>query len=190
MAVTTGINWISDIEAAKAAARSAKLPLLLFFHSVHCNGCRRTLAETVTDSKVIAAIAKAVVPGLFEISEQAGLANEYKIEWTPTFIIADESGKELYRWVGFLPAKEFLAQLELGLGRAVFTQGDFVEAEKHFAKLLSDYPSSIYAPEARYWQGVSEYKRTQNDDDLTRTWQDLQKQYPDNIWTEKASVWK
>ena len=56
---------------------------------------------------------------MFEWSEPKSkdLVKKYGIEWTPTFLVADPDGNEVYRFVGYLPPEDFIAQLTLGLGK-------------------------------------------------------------------------
>jgi outer membrane protein assembly factor BamD (BamD/ComL family) len=109
--------------------------------------------------------------------------------WTPTQILLDPSGVERFRIEGFLPADDFVAQLELGLGRIAFENQEFVEAERDFQHVCSDFPRSSAAAEACYWAGVLRYKVNHEPDALKRTARLLEERYPDSEWTKKALVW-
>jgi TolA-binding protein len=82
-----------------------------------------------------------------------------------------------------------LAQLGLGLGKAMFKQEKFAEAEKRFREVVQNYPSTEAAPEAVYWAGVSAYKATNDGGKLKETHQFLQQKYPSSEWARKAIVW-
>jgi outer membrane protein assembly factor BamD (BamD/ComL family) len=111
------------------------------------------------------------------------------VQWTPTVIVADPEGRERYRFEGYLPAEDFLAQLELGLGKSAFANGDFAAAERYFRDVATKFPKSDTAPEALYWMGVSKYKRTNDAGALKETAQAFRSQYRDSQWAKKASVW-
>jgi TolA-binding protein len=109
--------------------------------------------------------------------------------WTPTILILDAGGKEHHRIEGFLPADEFLAQLQLGFGKAQFAKKNFAEAERQFRDVYENLPGSDAAPEAMYWAGVSRYKATNDGGALKSTAQAFKERYQDSIWAKKASIW-
>jgi TolA-binding protein len=111
-------------------------------------------------------------------------------QWTPTVIIADPGPAERYRFEGYLPPDDFLAQLELGLAKAAFAKNDFANAESLFRKIVNDHPNTDVAPEALYWAGVSKYKGTNDASALQQTAAAFATRYSDSSWAKKASVWK
>jgi len=113
----------------------------------------------------------------------------FGINWTPTVLILDASGKEQHRIEGFLPADEFLAQLQLGLGHAEFKNGKYQEAERQFRDVCEKLPGTDAAAEAMYWAGVSRYKATNDGAALKATADAFSKQYQNSVWAKKASVW-
>ena len=145
------------------------------------------------DSKVAAFIDAHFIPARVHVREQADafkqLGARFGAQWTPTVLIVDEGGEERYRTEGFLPADDFLAQLELGLGRAAFARSDFVEAERWFRGVVSAHPDTDAAPEALYWAGVAKYKATGDASALADTARQFQNRYKDTSWATKASVW-
>ncbi|MGH9455295.1 MAG: tetratricopeptide repeat protein, partial [Terriglobia bacterium] len=123
------------------------------------------------------------------IKERPKDFERFKAEWTPTAIIAEPDGTERYRFSGFLPADDFLAQLRLGLAKAAFSRGDYDAAARAFRALAAAYPRSESAPEAVYWAGVSDYKATGKPDPLQEAGKQLQAKYPESSWAKKGSVW-
>ena len=92
--------------------------------------------------------------------------------------------------VGFLPPREFLAQLEFGIARVDFNRGNYAGASARFKAVVAQYPECVCAPEALYWLGVSEYKRTGSADDMKKVWLELLEKYPDSAWAKKAGFIK
>lgn len=90
---------------------------------------------------------------------------------------------------GYLPRKEFSAQLELGLSRIAFMHKQWAEAEKWYGHIAEAYGDTATAAEAMYWAAVTHYKKTNDHTGLGRVGQQLAQQFPNSIWTEKASVW-
>lgn len=101
----------------------------------------------------------------------------------------DNEGVERHRLEGYLPADDFLAQLELGLGKLHFQHGRYEEARRQFETIADEYGKASAAPEAVYWAGVSDYKATNDPSHLARTARTLKSRYPESEWTRKASVW-
>lgn len=101
----------------------------------------------------------------------------------------DADGTERYRFEGYLPAPEFLAQLEFGLAKRAFAREQWAEAERAFRAIVQRFPDSDAAPESLYWAGVAKYKASGQPGALKETAALLQQRYPDNVWATKASVW-
>ena len=56
-------------------------------------------------------ISERFIPIKIHIKERPEDFQRFKADWTPTLIIAEPDGTERYRFSGFLPADDFLAQL-------------------------------------------------------------------------------
>lgn len=109
--------------------------------------------------------------------------------WTPTQLVLDADGVERHRIEGFLPADDFLAQLELGIARLEFEHEHYADAEREFRAICDGHPQAGAAAEACYWAGVSAYKATHGPEPLKDTARILRQRYPQSEWTRKASVW-
>lgn len=123
------------------------------------------------------------------IKEQKPTFDRFKALWTPTQIILDADGVERHRIEGFLPVDDYLAQLELGMGKLHFQQEQYAEAEKRFRSACDTFPRSGAGPEACYWAGVAAYKRSNDAGNLASTAKVLGERYPGSEWARKASVW-
>lgn len=183
------INWADTLHDALANIHGTEKLLFLFFHHPECAGSTKTRDITFNDPGVMDFINTHFVGVSVPVTEAQEHTARYGIELTPTFIIADEDGRELERWVGYLPPKEFISQIYLADGLAEFHKQRFREAEAAFEWIIDNIPESDVAPEARYFMGVALYKESGDQDHLERTWLALHKRYPDNCWTKKASAW-
>lgn len=125
----------------------------------------------------------------FHIKEQKPAFQRFNAQWTPTQIVLDAEGVERHRIEGFLPVDDFLAQLQLGLGKLSFQHQDFGEAAKRLRSVCDGFPRSGASPEACYWAGVAAYKESNDARHLASTARVLKEKYPDSEWTRKASVW-
>ncbi len=103
--------------------------------------------------------------------------------------ILDPEGRERYRFVGYLPADDYLAQLHMGLGKAAFAHKKWDVAQRWFQTLLDRFANSDLAPEALYWVGVSPYQATHDSQHLKRTAEEFTRRYQQSSWAKRASVW-
>ena len=104
-------------------------------------------------------------------------------------LILDPEGRERWRLEGYLSKDEFLANLEMGLGRVAFMKKDLASAERHYTNVVEQYPDSKFAPEAVYWQGVSRYNATHDHTILGDVAKTFTEKYQDSIWAEKSLPW-
>ena len=186
------LNWMNDYGEVLDVAKKTGKPALLFLHSVHCTGCKAMLEKTLPEKEVVEYAGKRFALGMFEWSEPKGkeLVKKYGIEWTPTFLIADGDGNEVYRFVGYLPKQDFIAQLTLGLGKFALRKENYDQADKCFESVAKNYPKTEAAPEGVYYCGVAEYQKTRDPKMLKAAYDTLMKYYPDSDWAKKATVWK
>lgn len=141
------------------------------------------------DRRVSDFISSNFVPVKIHIKEQPDTFKRFGVQWTPTLMVLDPDGKEQYRFEGYLPPEDFLAQLELGLAKSDFAHGAFTDAERRFREIVQKYSKSETAAEAAYWAGVSKYKANGDAVALRETAAETKRLYPASSWAKKASVW-
>jgi TolA-binding protein len=129
------------------------------------------------------------VPVKIHIKERPKDFERFGAQWTPTMIVAEPDGTERYRFEGYMPAEDYLSQLQLGLAKAAFGRGQFAEAERLFRAVADKYPKSEAAPEAVYWAAVSAYKATGKPEALAHGGTELREKYAESVWAKKGSVW-
>ncbi|MBI5237383.1 MAG: thioredoxin fold domain-containing protein [Deltaproteobacteria bacterium] len=184
-----GLNWRKNIEEAMKEIAGGTRFGLLFFYDPDCEGSIETLAKTFEDERVIHLIKRETAPVMINTRSSADIMKKYRVNWTPAFIITDETGVELERWAGYLPADDFMAQLKLSKGLAAFHLGRYAEAKGEFDLLVEDHPDSDLVPEAEYFRGAAAYKL---EGDVTRLGEMcavIREKHPDTIWAKKCSVW-
>jgi thioredoxin-related protein len=183
------INWLDDIENAKKAAAGSGKPVLIFFHYKYCTGCINTIGKTLPKMSVTDEINGNFVPVMVETTEKPSDAELYNVEWTPTFVVTDETGLEFDRWEGYLPEDDFLGHLDMALARVALKKKNYADAERRFDGVVIKFPLSDLAPKACYYLGVAKYRATNDAAWLTRAYQNLREAYPESVWAIKASVW-
>jgi len=114
------------------------------------------------------------------------LSDHFNVRWTPTLVVLDQDGNEHRRTTGFLPPKELIPALLVGMAKVFFDQDRFDEALPLLDNVVSEYPASKAAPEAVYFRGVSHYKRSQDPQPLKQAYETLTSDYPESEWANKA----
>ena len=150
-------------------------------------------AVTYPDAAVVAAIEESFSPFKINMLERHPDFKEAcaggRVMWGPTFVISDPRGREVRRWVGWLPPKSFVAELAFCRAQADFNNGKFGEALVGFDAIVEGSPSAEIHPEALYWQGVAGFMAGKSDwEALRRSWTRLAEQYPGNRFGTHASV--
>jgi len=190
MSTRTEISWLEDVKEARRISADTGKPILMFFHYEHCAGCRNTIERTLPKMSVTDMITDSFVPVMLDVTAETALVKDYGVDWTPTFVITDSTGKEMDRWVGYLPEDDFLGQMHMALARASLKRGDYKEAERRFGDVMLRFPLTELAPEACYYLGVSRYRDTGDASNLTKAYDDLRNGYPESVWAFKASAWE
>ncbi len=183
------LNFRKNIQEAGHEVRGGTRLLLLVFSSAEDESSLKTFTETLEDEKVIKVLEREVAVVSMDMEKNKKMAGKYNIEWIPTFIVADESGNELERWVGYLPPVEFIEQLMLSKGLAEFHLKRYREAIREFEVLVDEYPDSELVPEAKFYLGAASYKENGTTDAFDDACEMLTTTHPESIWTKKCSVW-
>lgn len=120
--------------------------------------------------------------------EQPETFQRFGVAWTPVLVVFDPEGREQHRWEGYLPAEEFLGQLDLAAAKDAFAKERWGEAERRFRELADRLPRADFAPLALYYAGVARYKGG-DASALEEAGRALRARYPDSSWARKSSVW-
>src|SRR5271157_5248486 len=114
------------------------------------------------------------------------LMAQFNIQWTPTLIIHDKTGKEHHRIVGYVPIDDLLAHLEFGRAKVFFDTGHFNDAIKAFTSVIEQHPDAGATPEAIFYLGVAGYKKYHDASALRRAYDTLTEKYPGSEWARRA----
>ena len=90
---------------------------------------------------------------------------------------------------GYLPKDDFQVFLDMGLARVALCNKKWADAESRYAAVIAEHPDSVYAPQAVYFRGVSEYSQSHDHHVLTRTAEQLAEKYPDSEWRTRSLPW-
>jgi len=117
------IKSVEDLDREIAAAATEGRPVMLDFYADWCVSCKEMERYTFTDPEVQAALADAVLlkADVTANNEQdQALLARFEIFGPPTIAFWDQNGNERsnFRVVGYMPAKEFAAVVNLALQRS------------------------------------------------------------------------
>ena len=141
------------------------------------------------NEKVVEFIERHLVPIQVVVGSQP-LTAKFNVAWTPTVITLDENGNEHHRTTGFLSPDEFVPSLMLGIAKCHFDREKYAEAIATLEELLKTYPSSDSAPEAIYYRGVAQFKRSHDAEALKAIHRTLQSEYPSSEWAKRAQPYR
>jgi thioredoxin-related protein len=152
-------------------------------------GCKQMDAVTYPNEGVVQFVNGNVIPVRILYNHQP-LSSQFKVKWTPTLILLDAEGNEVYRNEGFLPPDSLIPALILGIGKLELQRGDYTKATSHFSNIVSKYSESEEAPEAVYFLGVARFKTTHDLKAMKEAYENLKGKYPNNSWTRKAQPYE
>ena len=142
-------------------------------------------AVTYPEKNVIEFITENFIP-IRSLSDAIPLSTDYNVQGAPTLIILDTAGKEHYRAVGFIPAKEMIPLLLFGIAKTYFDFNQFDQAIQKLDSIISEHPKSYTAPESIYLRGVYSYRRTRDRTHLRQAYKKLWSEYKQNGETIRA----
>jgi thioredoxin-related protein len=114
------------------------------------------------------------------------LMKRFEIGWTPTLLVQDQEGKVHRKLVGYVPTGDLLAQLKHGKGMVFFEKERHEEAAKWFRAVIEQHPEAGVSPEAVFFLGVAEYRKTHEAKALRGIYDMLTSKYPQSEWARRA----
>lgn len=184
-----GLSWKTDRRDVLEEISGGTRLLMMFFYRPECEGSEKMINETFRDENVLRVIERETAPVICNISEQNEMAKKFHVDWTPAFVITDEEGNELERWVGFLPPQDFIPQLLLSKGLAAFHLNRLEESILLLEELVDEYPHSELVPEAEYFLGAANFRKTGETEKLAEVCHSLMITHPESPWTKRCSIW-
>jgi len=117
------------------------------------------------------------------------IASAAKVTWSPTFILADDRGREVRRWTGWMEPRSFIAELRLARAQHAIQSGRFDDALAITAALLEDRDDIPCIPEALYHHGIAGFLGGGKDwTALRAAWGELTSTYPNDRFGRHAAV--
>jgi thioredoxin-like negative regulator of GroEL len=156
------IPWQTRFEPAAALSRETGKPIFIEFWATWCEVCQGMDADVYSDPDVVRAMTK-VLPVRIDVDREPGMARRYGASATPTFVLADAVGNELFRFTGRIdraPLLELLHELPADITR-------INRLAKALAADTSDLPTldalagelrraSLYVASTRYYERAAQ----------------------------------
>jgi thiol:disulfide interchange protein len=105
------VPWRTDLSAAREEAKRDSKPLLLYFTASWCGPCQEMKSQTWSDAGVETKL-RNYVPVKIDIDADQAMAQEYRIDGIPAFVLLDREGNVAKATSGFMYPLQFLAWLE------------------------------------------------------------------------------
>lgn len=176
----------SGFQAALQQAGKERKVVLAFFSKLNCIGCHDLEMLSMRDQAVQAFIEEHCVVSHLILNDPSDsmLFRQYQVIWTPSLLWLDRRGVAHYRSEGFLPAKELLAVLRIGVARSKLAWARYQEVDSLLSAVAEDQ-SSPYAAEALFYLGMAHYLHKQSHEALMQIWRRLRAEHPTSPWTAR-----
>lgn len=109
--VRAEVRWQKDLKQASSVALRSNRVMLLEFWSASCGPCENMDTTVFPDERVVSAMNR-VVPLRVDIDADPGTMRRYEVPGTPTLLVADSYGNELFRYTGMLTRDQMIHFLE------------------------------------------------------------------------------
>jgi thioredoxin-like negative regulator of GroEL len=163
------VRWETRLDRATAMSRETNKPVLIEFWATWCTVCKGMDAEVYSDPAVVDAMRK-VLPVRIDIDREQAIARRYGVADTPTLMLTDASGNELFRFKGGLPRDRMLGllhDLPADIGR-INQLARTIAAGSAGAAVLGDmgrelHDAALYVASNRYYERALRAKDVQRD---------------------------
>ncbi len=147
--------------------------------------CERMDAETYSSEDLGNWIEERFVPVRLESVEHREASRAHQVRWLPGVVVSDAEGRSHHTSIGFLPPDDLTAELAFGRGHALMAGKRYEEASTSFEEVSRRMPTGDRAPEAIYWRGVNELRRTKDFGAALRAWKSIVDDHSGSTWATK-----
>jgi thioredoxin 1 len=133
------IPWETNLDRARTTALQTHRPVLVEFWAVWCPGCEEMDRNVYGDEQVASAMRK-VTPARIDIDREPMLARHYEVTATPTLLLMDAYGNELFRFTGTLARDrvlQMLAEVPADISRLNTLAGEIAAKKDDFTALAA-----------------------------------------------------
>jgi len=109
--VKSAVDWQADLPAALDTAKTSGKKVLISFTSTGCIYCRKMEANVLPQEEVLAEIEK-FIPVQVDVNRNVELADKYRVQALPGYVVVDHRGREIGMIDGYVPAGMFVRFLQ------------------------------------------------------------------------------
>jgi hypothetical protein len=185
MAKYNKIDWTLHTNYSKAieSSKSTGKPILIYFHSESCEGCKRLETSVFNDLQLIAAVTNYTIPVWVEVENPgpsprvSELVGSHIFIMSPVLQLISSDGDIYHKFLGAplhtrldlgycrvhhdvpgdISANDTVAQLSIGLAKQAMSSFHYCAADSLLRKALTQSaPGSVTTQEAEYWLPVAQ----------------------------------
>lgn len=175
------MNWLTNIEDAKAESLKTHKPILLQFEMDGCGGCKKLYNETYPDAEVEKEMTEWFVLLKLDLIKDREIRRELSAYWTPSFYFMDHNGKSFFNFNGYLPPDEFRIILRLGFAETQIPKGKYSDAVSVMKENIEQLTNSALYPKLLSQIGIAEYIKSKDKETFMKTMADIRDKYPDSL---------
>ncbi|HJU89485.1 MAG TPA: DUF255 domain-containing protein [Gemmatimonadaceae bacterium] len=186
------IPWFTNdtVGDALQEARALARPIFLDLWSRTCKGCAKLFAVGYQANEVRQFLAERFIC----IKYDTKAPNEWfrKLNgsvghvWHPDLVVLDDRLTEAKRVIGYLPPRDLIAHLSLGIGLVHLHRTRYDQALETFEEVSDRYGDTTAAAEALYWEGVAALRAGGGLAALSIRWEALRAAHPSSQWALAA----
>jgi tetratricopeptide (TPR) repeat protein len=135
------VAWRTDsFDDLLKTAKAENKPIFIDFFTTWCGPCKMLDANTYPDAAVEKVLAT-MLPAKYDAEKDpwVALAKQYKIHAYPTLVVIGADGKEIDRWIGYLPPDEFadkIGAMAKGTSAIALLEKDLAKSPNDFDLLV------------------------------------------------------
>ena len=118
------------------------------------------------------------------------VVRRYRMLWAPGFVVLNDREDEFRRFLGYQPPTDFIAEMNVALGKTRIMGRDDAGALEAF-RAAADSTAPV-ADEGVYWAAIAKFRVNgmKDPDDLRNGWNELRERFPESRWWTAADVWE
>ena len=124
-------------------------------------------------------------------AEVREVVRRFRTLWAPGFVVLDQRGEEIRRFIGYQPPRDFIAELQVALGKIDLLHRRPAQAFTEFRGVADLDPPAPVSAEAMYWAGIAAYQRDGTPlESLKDHWDELRTRFPESRWWTHADIFR